>query len=125
MKKSLIICIVIVLLIVLGDTILQRYVNNKFYNITEKLNEIGDNYENHEENLRNIHELNEILNSSYQIMACYLEHNELEKVKTQLIIMEAAAKVDDFDVIYEETSRTKYIIEHINEKQSLKIDNIF
>ena len=125
MKKSLIICIVIVLLIVLGDTILQRYVNNKFYSITEKLNEISDSYKNHEENLRNIDELNEILNSSYQIMACYLEHNELEKVKTQLIIMEAAAKVDDFDVIYEETSRTKYIIEHINEKQSLKIDNIF
>lgn len=125
MKKSLVICIVIVLLIVLGDTILQRYVNKKFYSITEKLNEICSNYKSHEENLKNIDELNQILNNSYEIMACYLEHNELEKVKAQLIIMEAAAQIDDFDVIYEETSRTKYIIEHINEKQSLKIDNIF
>lgn len=125
MKKSIVICIVIVLLIVLGDVILQRYINNKFYSITEKLNEIGDNYENHEENLKNIDELNQIWNSSYKIMACYLEHDELEKVKTQLTIMEAAAQIDDFDMIYEETSRTKFIVEHINEKQSLKIDNIF
>lgn len=125
MKKSIVICIVIVLLIVLGDVILQRYINYKFYSITEKLNEIGNNYENHEENLKNIDELNQIWNSSYKIMACYLEHDELEKVKTQLTIMEAAAQIDDFDMIYEETSRTKFIVEHINEKQSLKIDNIF
>lgn len=125
MKKSIIICIVIVLLIVLGDIILQRYINDKFYSITEKLDKISNNYENHEDNLKNIDELNKIWNSSYDIMACYLEHDELEKVKAQLTIMEAAAKIDDFDMIYEETSRTKYIVEHINEKQSLKIDNIF
>lgn len=125
MKKSLIICILIVLVIVLGDIILQRYINDKFYSITEKLNEIGESYENHEDNIKNIDELNQIWNSSYEIMACYLEHDELEKVKAQLTVMEAAAQIDDFEMVYEETSRAKFIIEHINEKQSLRIDNIF
>ena len=57
--------------------------------------------------------------------ACFIEHDELEKVHTQLISIDANLKVEDYDKSIDEIEKCKFILKHIEEKDSLTIVNIF
>ena len=58
-------------------------------------------------------------------MAYYIEHDELEKVKTSLNVIKSCVEMKDYAESVEEIDRCMYILEHIHEKESLKLDNIF
>lgn len=125
MKKILIICGVIVASIVLMDIFLQKYVDSTFESMSAKLDEICKNIDNKQACTNKIEELDGLWESNFKKMACYLEHDELEKVKTQIVIIKSGMEIDDKEFVFEEVNRAKYIINHIKEKECLKIDNIF
>ena len=125
MKKILIICIIIVVSIVLGDILLQKYVDTTFDNMIAKLNDIDNSIDNKDESEKKIKELDDMWEENFKRMACYLEHIELEKVKTQIILIKAGIESDDVKFVHEEVERAIYIIDHIKEKETLRIDNIF
>ena len=125
MKRIIVICIVIITCIIMIDFFLQRYVDGVFDKISGKLEEICVNTGNKEVCLKNVRDINGIWEENFGKIACYLEHNELEKVKTQIIVINAGLEVDDFEFVYEETKRAIYILDHIKQKESLKINNIF
>ena len=49
----------------------------------------------------------------------------MEKVKTQLVVITAGIDVEDTEYVYEEIDKAVYILEHIKDKNSLKLDNVF
>ena len=104
MKKELIICLVIICSIVIGDIWLQNY--NKFSK--EKVIQVNNEWD-----------------KKFNILTCFLEHDELEKVKTQLVVITAGIDVEDTEHVYEEIDKAVYILDHIKDKNSLKLDNIF
>ena len=129
MKKEIIIVVIIVILIIIGHIITQNYTKKFFENISvslEKIEEKIDNDNIEKQNLKNeLDDIQEKRNEKYDILAYYIEHDELEKVETQLISMNANIKVQDYDKTIEELEKCKFILEHIKDKDSLKLVNIF
>lgn len=109
---------------------LQRYVKQVFEPINYMLDEIAnkldeENEINNKEELKNkMGEVDNLWDSKFKKMACFLEHDELEKVKTQLVVAKSAIEVNDRENAYEEINKAKYIIDHIKQKVNFSINNI-
>lgn len=129
-KKEFIVCVVIIVAIIVGDIFLQKYTKESLNLINEKLSYIkedlkkGDDLKKEEIN-KKVGEINKEWDKRFNILTCFLEHNELEKVKTQLVSITAGLEIDDKEYVYEELNKTIYILEHIRDKESFRIDNIF
>lgn len=59
------------------------------------------------------------------ILAFYIEHNEIEKVKTALTSMKSFIEVGEYTQSIESMDRCIYILEHIDEREKVTLDNIF
>lgn len=125
MKKELIICLIIIFMIIIGDIVLKNYTNNSLGLISQNLEDLKDNLDDKDKSKEKIEDINNAWNEKFNILTCYLEHDELEKVKTQLVIITAGIDVNDTEYVNEEISRAIYILEHIEDKNNFKIDNIF
>ncbi len=58
-------------------------------------------------------------------MAYYIEHDELEKVKTALTAIKSYVEVEEYNQSVESIDKCIYILEHIKESEKLSLDNIF
>lgn len=129
MKKEINIVIIIVILIFIGHIVTKNYTRNFFDNISMSLGKIEEKIDNdniEEQDLKQeLEDIQEKWNKKYDILAYYIEHDELEKVETQLIAINANIKVQDYDKTIEELEKCKFILEHIKDKDSLKLVNIF
>lgn len=127
MLKEAIICIVIIL----GILGLEFYAQN----YTQKaVNEITGVFKNIEDNIskRDIEQVdNELKNigdkweEKQKKLAYYIEHDELEKVHTAIVIMKSYVKSEDFPSALAALQEGKFVLEHIQEKNSFNLQNIF
>ena len=129
MKKEIIIIFIIVVTIVIAHVTSQIYVQNYFDSISAEISKIeeklvDENYDNQElmDDMANIQKK---WKDKYDFFACFIEHDELEKVQIQLISMEANIKVKDYEKGIDEAEKCKFILKHIEEKDSFKIVNVF
>lgn len=60
-----------------------------------------------------------------EILALFVEHNELEKIDKDIVIIAANFKEEKSDDLIENISDLKFMLEHIEEKNKLKLKNIF
>lgn len=58
-------------------------------------------------------------------MAYYIEHNELEKVKTALTSIKSFVEVEEYTQAVESLDKCIYILDHIDERERVTLDNIF
>ena len=125
MKKELIICLVIICSIVIGDIWLQNYTSKTLDTISTNLEELKETLDDNKFSKEKVIQVNTEWDKKFNILTCFLEHDELEKVKTQLVVITAGIDVEDTEYVYEEIDKAVYILEHIKDKNSLKLDNIF
>lgn len=129
MKKEIIIVIILVILIVIGHMVTQKYSEDFFDDISESLDEIAEKIYsediNNEELNKKIDDVQARWKEKYDSLAYFIEHDELEKVQTQLIGVSTNIKVEDYDKGVEELEKCRYILRHIQDKDSLKLVNIF
>ncbi len=131
MKKELIICIIIIVLIIIGNIITQNYTKECVAQMNQELyilKEASLNAEIQEENADVSGKVNEIENrwNEYQEkLAYYIEHDELEKVETQIFTMRGFSEIKKYDEIIPELEKCIFILEHIQEKTKLNVKNIF
>lgn len=129
MKKEAIICVIIVILILLGHILLQSYSKNAIGETTENLGELKEML--FEENVdkdkakNKIDEVHEKWDKKYITMAFFIEHNELEKVETELTGLRSSIETEDYQQAQNELARSEYILKHIEEKNKLSWKNIF
>lgn len=127
MLKEAVICIVIVS----GIFGLEFFTQN----FTEKaVNEVTDIFDKIEENIskRDIEQINtEIKNidskweDKQKKLAYYIEHDELEKVHNSIVTMKSYVESEDFSSALAELAEGRFVIEHIQEKNSFNLQNIF
>lgn len=125
MKKELIICLVIIFSIVIGDIWLQNYTSKTLDTISTNLEALKETLDDNKYSREKVIQVNDEWDKRFNILTCFLEHDELEKVKTQLVVITAGIDVEDTEYVYEEINKAVYILEHIKDKNSLKLDNIF
>lgn len=58
-------------------------------------------------------------------MAYYIEHDELEKVKTAITSIKSYVEMEEYSQSIEAIDKCIYILEHIREREMFKLDNIF
>ena len=129
MYKELIISIVVVGLIILGNIITQN-------NTIKSVNEISGELENlreiiskdevdAEKSKYKMQDIEKVWEERYEKMAYYIEHNELEKVETELTKLKADIDMKEYTMGVENLDNCIFILEHIKDKTALKIVNVF
>lgn len=127
MYKELIICLIIIVLVVVLSIITEKNTQTTIYEMDEKLSKLEEKMLNKEsENCSKLME--EVLNTwntKKQILEYYIEHDELEKVETELYELKAKIQTEDYEEGLTDTEKAIFILNHIKEKYKLRIQNIF
>lgn len=126
MLRNLIICISLITLIVTFNILTQKHTNNTIREMNEGLTKLKDEILNKSDNvLKQMEKVDNIWNRSYQTMAYYIEHDELEKVGTELATLKSNLEIQNEEEAIPLIEKTKFILEHIREKVSLNLKNVF
>lgn len=129
MTKEITICIIIVVLIFVGDMVTQKYTNDSISEASINLNQIRDKLiiEDAEFNMlkEEISEVQNDWNKRHKKLAYYIEHDELEKVETNLSALKAYIEIEKNEEAVVELDKTVYILEHIKHKNVFNLENIF
>ncbi len=127
MHKELIICIILVILIVIGDWVTQNYTKNTVNYITGELENLKQNLlEKSDDKVdEDINKIDDKWKEVYDKLAYYIEHDELEKVETNFTACKSLAKSGEYEQAISELEKTVFVLDHITDKYSFNLVNIF
>ena len=132
MKKELIICILIIALIIITNVVTQNYTKECVALMNQKLDILKEESLNeniNDDNKKNISDtitdIENNWNNFQEKLAYYIEHDELEKVETQIWAMKGFCEIGKYDEVVPELDKCVFILEHIQDKTKLNVKNIF
>ena len=129
MVKEFFICTIILILIFVGNGITQGYSRNSIEDINQKLVDLREEMNkeeiNEEEILKHENEIDKQWEDMFSRLAYYIEHEELEKVSTNLENTKTYIKLKEYDNAIKEVNEGIYILNHIEDKYSFNLQNIF
>lgn len=122
-------CIIIIILIIVfvidyfTDKNLSNSVNWMREGIGSIENKMKEDNENEAQN--EFHDLKEKWKKEEKGLALFVEHNELEKISGDIVRIESNFNTNDMDELFQNIADLKFMLEHIEEKNRLKLKNIF
>lgn len=129
MKKELIICIVVITLVIVGNIFTQNYtkqcvseINTELTDLKEK---IGKQEKNEKEIENKVEEIKTTWDDMQERLAFYIEHDELEKIETQISLLKGEIEAKVYENTFAEIEKCIFILEHIADKTALNVKNIF
>ena len=131
MYKELVISLIIIIAIVMGNTVTQNYTKQAVAELSNNLNELKEKISQDDENINweeveiRIEDINKKWNERYEKMAYYIEHNELEKVESNITGLKSYTKKEDSPEALNQLNSSIFILKHIQEKNELNLKNIF
>lgn len=129
MYKEIIISIIIIVSIFLLDYITQKYTDYAINEAIDNLNEIKESIKkeniNNEDVLENMEKKYKRWLEHHKRLAFYIEHNELEKVETNFIAGKSFIETAKYEDATSEIEKTIFVLQHINDKYSVNLENIF
>ena len=135
MYKELVISIIIVTSIFVLDYITQKYTDNVINEAIQDLNTIKIALKERKEEEEGLDEDEKILKQAsdnyekwlkyHKRLAFYIEHNELEKVETNYVAGKSFIENAKYEDAMSEVEKTIYVLQHINDKYSVNLENIF
>ena len=127
MYKEITIIIMIILTIFIGDFTTQKYTKKNVESLTNELNELKQNIINNSNN--NAKEKTEIIQNKidnvHHKLSYYLEHNEIEKIETTFTSCKSFVETEDYNEAICEVEKTIFLVNHLSDKYSFNLDNIF
>lgn len=136
MKKEIIISIIVITMVIIGNIVTQNNtkktvakLNEKLANLKNSLIDVIDNNKKKDENYLKYKEKSSDIRNRWdemqELLSFYIEHDELEKVETQLAVINGQMESKLYDEAVVEIERCKFILEHIADKTAFNIKNIF
>lgn len=127
MYKEFIIIIVVIALIVGLDIITNNYTKQSLEIMTNELNVLREYIlsEDKQKAEKQMLIVKEKWEDRYKTLAFYIEHDELEKVETELTGLSADINVEEYKHCIAELDTTIFILEHIQEKEEFHLRSIF
>lgn len=126
MLKEVVISIIIVISIIALDFVTQNYTKATVKQTSGMLSDLKQQIENNEENISNyIEEIYKKWEERRERLAYFIEHDELEKVETNLTNIKSFIEEDEQDMAISNIDEANFILEHIKEKNSFNLENIF
>ena len=127
MYKELIIIIVVIILIVGLDVITNKYTKETLQILSGDLKILRE-YILDEDKIKSEEQMKIIKQKweeRYKILAFYIEHDELEKVETEMVKLQADIEVEEFKHCVSELETIIFILEHIQEKEEMHLRSVF
>ena len=129
MFKESIVCIVILISIFTLDFKTQNYTEKTVQETTESLEELREELIKEEKNQgelsKNIDEIYNKWMEFHDKLAYYIEHDELEKVETDMVSLKGSIEVEEYELAVSELDKSKFVLEHIQDKYKFNLENIF
>ena len=131
MIKELIISIIIVILIFVGNFITENYTKESVDETTQNLSVLREEIIKKDDEIdiqlvkSEINDIYEKWNLRHEKLAFYIEHDELEKVKTELTGLKGYIEKEEYTEAIPELDKSVYILQHIKDKTALNFKNIF
>lgn len=125
MLKEIIISVVIVVTIFVGNIMLEKYTEKTINTVIDQLSELKFVLEDNQQKVDTEEIKNDVSNfykdweNKHKKLAYYIEHDELEKVKTDLTAFRSYVVTNDFVQARCEIDKAIYILRHIEEKIDL------
>jgi len=126
--KDIIFCIIIIIVIITVDFFIQDYIKNSAEEMTVKLDKLKQEVTDKEEEKINEVDTKEVRKTweeRYKILASVIEHDELEKVEKNLTGIYSALESKELSEVISELDESMFILRHIKDKYSFKIENVF
>ena len=129
MYKEIVVCILVVILIFSMDLLSNNYTKKVFFIINDSLENLRNEMlkDNKDTNKINegINKVEQEWNKKLNFLSCYIEHNELEKVARQLTLIKGNIDVGEYNQAVPQLDDCVYVINHIKDKESLLLRNLF
>lgn len=127
MYKEILIIIVVIFLVVGIDIISNNYLKESVTELSKELNNLRVEIleENKENAQKQMQKIKEKWTERYKVLAYYIEHDELEKVETELVRLAADIDMEEYEHCIEEIDVSIFILEHIQKKEELDIISVF
>lgn len=127
MYKELAISIILIILILIGDFITQNYTKKCVETLTNELETLKQNLskQESEEAIKKAEEISKKWEEMHNKLAYYIEHDELEKVETDFTACKSFTQTENYDLAINEIEKTIFVLDHITDKYSFNLVNIF
>lgn len=129
MKKEIIICIVVLIAVIVGNVITQNHTKECVEIMNAELTDLKEKMLKEEKNdndaMDKIESIKQNWTSMQEGLAYYIEHDELEKVETELHTISGQIEAKEYKETLPEIEKCIFILEHIKDKTALNIKNIF
>lgn len=129
MYKELIISLLIVISIFILDYTTQKYtdfaINDAIYDLKTLQESLKKENPDNEKVIKDATEKYKKWLDYHERLAFYIEHNELEKVETNYVTGKSFIENAKYEDAMSEIEKTIFVLEHINEKYSINLANIF
>ena len=120
MTKELVISVIIVVVIIAGDIFTTKYTNKSIETATKSLSKIDA-----DKLKEKIKEIRADWNKRHKKLAIYIEHDELEKIETDLAGLNGYLDKEEYGDSMAQLDISVYVLEHIKNKTTLSLINIF
>lgn len=129
MYKELIISAIVAIVILGLNTITQNYTQNAVDQMQERLSKTRQELVKEEADFETAKKASKEAFDKWEeiddTIALYIEHTEIEKVKTAVISMQSFIEMEDDSQAVDSIDRCSYILENIKRREEFSIDNIF
>lgn len=126
MYKEIIISAVLLVFIFTANYFTRNYTQKSIEEVTQKLESLKtEMLEKGEQTGEKYDELEKIWFEKYEVLAYYIEHDELEKVSSELFQLKGSIQTDQVDEGIPTIENCKFILDHIKDKDKFEIKNIF
>ena len=132
MKKEIIISIIVIAVVIIADITTSKITDSKIIDMNNKLSKMKETIdvntqdtENNSEILNQARDIKNTWEEYNNILSYYVEHEELEKVGTEINCLYNYAKCNDQKESLDSITRLEFILEHISQKHDFTLNNFF
>lgn len=129
MIREVFVCLVIIILILVGNFFSQNYTSKSVIELTEKIDELQQEVSKSEKDetlIKNkTEELYNTWRDRFNILAYYIEHTELEKVEAELVVLRGKVANLNYNETSENLEKSAFLLKHIEDKYAFNLQNIF
>lgn len=127
MFKQIIIIFVVIVFVISLDVISNNYLEKAVDELSKELTDLKEELlkEEYEKSIEQMKKIKNKWEEKYDILAYYIEHDELEKVETELVRLSADIDMKEYKHCINELNTAIFILEHIEQKEKFDITSIF
>ena len=127
MTKEIIICIVIVVTIVLGNIITQDYTQQSVKDLSKEMSNLREKIikQDTEKLKQEMEKVDYKWKEKHEKLAYYIEHNELEKIETEITTIKSNIETAQYEHSIESIDKSMFLLKHVEDRYAFNLENIF